>query len=218
LTKPGRERRAKEIIAESGADTEERFNKVQAVNLRITFLNVNRLSGLLKWKSGSANHASQPLFTIREAFCVDGFFPTEVSKLLTELSGPVRTTVLVLVTTGIRIGEVLALRWKHVDFEGGILRVREAVYDAHFGTPKTASSIADVPPGPETIAALDQHLKRVKGELEPNALVFCESQKRSVKPEKLAPTCAVSCLHKNGRAACIMACAASLCRPPDYAG
>ena len=37
LTKPERERRAKQIIAESGADTEEHLKAVQAVNLGVTF-------------------------------------------------------------------------------------------------------------------------------------------------------------------------------------
>lgn len=37
LTKPERERRAKQIIAESGADTEEHFNSVVAVNFGVTF-------------------------------------------------------------------------------------------------------------------------------------------------------------------------------------
>jgi integrase len=37
LTKPERERRAKEIIAESGADSEEHFRKVEAINLGVTF-------------------------------------------------------------------------------------------------------------------------------------------------------------------------------------
>jgi hypothetical protein len=37
ITKPQRERRAKEIIAQSGADMEEYFNKVVAANLGITF-------------------------------------------------------------------------------------------------------------------------------------------------------------------------------------
>jgi len=59
FTKPGREK-SEGIIAESGADTEEHFNKVQAVNLGIT-LNVNRLSGLLKWKAQTmqASHSLQ---------------------------------------------------------------------------------------------------------------------------------------------------------------
>ena len=37
MTKPERERRAKQIIAESGADTEEHFKLVAAVNLGVTF-------------------------------------------------------------------------------------------------------------------------------------------------------------------------------------
>jgi integrase len=37
MTKPARERRAKEIIAESGADTEKHFRSVEAVNLSVTF-------------------------------------------------------------------------------------------------------------------------------------------------------------------------------------
>jgi integrase len=37
MTKPERERRAKEIIAESGANTAEHFKAVQAVNLGVTF-------------------------------------------------------------------------------------------------------------------------------------------------------------------------------------
>jgi integrase len=37
MTKPERERRAREIIAESGADSEQHFRKVEAVNLGTTF-------------------------------------------------------------------------------------------------------------------------------------------------------------------------------------
>ncbi len=37
MTKPERERRARQIIAESGADTEEHFEAVKAVNLGVTF-------------------------------------------------------------------------------------------------------------------------------------------------------------------------------------
>ena len=37
MTKSERARRAKEIIAESGADSPERFNQVRVVNLGVTF-------------------------------------------------------------------------------------------------------------------------------------------------------------------------------------
>src|SRR5207244_12958079 len=48
-----------------------------------------------------------------------------------------RSIALLLVLTGLRIGELLALRWKAVDLTAGTLRVIETVYDGHFDTPKT---------------------------------------------------------------------------------
>ena len=96
----------------------------------------------------------------------------QVTSLLATINVPARTIVQLLVTTGVRIGEILALRWKNVDLENGILKIREAVYDGHFGTPKTASSIADLPLGPEAIGALTKHLKRMKEKSDPDKLVF----------------------------------------------
>jgi integrase len=109
----------------------------------------------------------------------------QVSKLLEKLSEPARTIVLLLVTTGTRIGEVLALHWKHVDFERGILQIREAVYDGHFGTPKTASSIADLPLGPESVGALRQQLKREDHGVQPEDLVFPNRTGGPLNPKNL---------------------------------
>jgi integrase len=53
--------------------------------------------------------------------------------------------VVIAVLTGLRIGELLALRWKHVDFVHDVLHVRETVYEGQFGSPKTKSSRRDVP-------------------------------------------------------------------------
>jgi integrase len=109
----------------------------------------------------------------------------QVSKLLNQLSEPVGTIVLLLVTTGSRIGELFALRWKHLDFERGILQIREAVYDGHFGTPKTASSIADLPLGPEVLAVLTRHFKRTGSDLDPDALVFPNHKGGPLNPKNL---------------------------------
>jgi integrase len=71
--------------------------------------------------------------------------PSEVGRLLAALSEPCRTLVLVAVLTGMRIGEVLALRWKAVDLVRGIIRVRETVSEGKFGSPKTKSSRREIP-------------------------------------------------------------------------
>ncbi len=49
--------------------------------------------------------------------------PTEVVRLLASLPEPCRTLVLVAVLTGMRIGEILALRWKNVDLVRGVIQV-----------------------------------------------------------------------------------------------
>ncbi len=72
----------------------------------------------------------------------------EVSRLLSALEEPGRTLVLMAVLTGMRIGELLALRWKNVGFEGKTIRVREAVYEGHNSTPKTQGGNRDIPFGP----------------------------------------------------------------------
>jgi integrase len=64
------------------------------------------------------------------------------------LEDPARGVVLTAVLTGMRIGELLALRWSNVDCERKIIRVRETVYEGHVATPKTRSGIRDVPIGP----------------------------------------------------------------------
>ncbi|MGC2417438.1 MAG: site-specific integrase [Candidatus Acidiferrales bacterium] len=71
--------------------------------------------------------------------------PDQLALLLNSLSDPCRTLVVIAALTGLRIGELLALRWKHVDFTHDAIRVRETVYEGQFGSPKTKSSRRDVP-------------------------------------------------------------------------
>jgi integrase len=71
--------------------------------------------------------------------------PDQLSPLLNFLSDPCRRLVVISVLTGLRIGELLALRWKHVDFIHDAIHVRETVYEGQFGSPKTKSSRRDVP-------------------------------------------------------------------------
>ena len=63
-----------------------------------------------------------------------------------------------LVSTGLRRGEALALRWQDVDLTNGVLRVRGTLsrVDGHLviGEPKTERSRRDVPLSPATVALL----------------------------------------------------------------
>jgi integrase len=57
--------------------------------------------------------------------------------------------VLIASTTGARRAEVLALRWVHVDFEAGLVRIVETLQRVDrqlaFTPPKTQSAVREIP-------------------------------------------------------------------------
>ncbi len=68
--------------------------------------------------------------------------------------------------TGMRLGELLALRWEDVDFKSGVVYVRRTLADKAavkgiiFQEPKSAASIRRVPLDPGTVQALKEHRKK----------------------------------------------------------
>jgi integrase len=81
----------------------------------------------------------------------------EVRRLIAASDEPVRTIVLLAVMTGLRIGEILALRWGRINFATGTVRVEETCYNGHFDTPKTRASRREVPLTPAMTRALQAH-------------------------------------------------------------
>jgi integrase len=107
----------------------------------------------------------------------------EVTRLLEALEEPVRTLVLTAALTGMRIGEMLALRWGKMDFDRKVIRVREAVYEGHNSTPKTQGGIRDVPIGPVLEQALRQHNGRRR--TADDSLVFRSRSGTHLRPGNL---------------------------------
>ena len=71
--------------------------------------------------------------------------PVQIPHLLELLKEPVRTTVLLGILTGMRVGEILGLRRKDVDFVTGEIRIEQANYRGLFGPPKTKGSKRSLP-------------------------------------------------------------------------
>ena len=97
--------------------------------------------------------------------------PAQVALLLSHMREPVRTMVLIAVLTGLRVGEILALRWQDLDLEKGELRVEQAIYRGHFGTPKTKRSKRKLPLPTRAVVALRVLAQRTAAS-EGQALVF----------------------------------------------
>jgi integrase len=77
--------------------------------------------------------------------------------------------------TGLRIGEILALRWGRIDLLRGTLLVAETYYKGHFGSPKTRASRREVPLAPAVVRELKAYHSRSVNQ-SPNALVFATNQ------------------------------------------
>ena len=71
--------------------------------------------------------------------------PDQVVRLLAVLKEPVRTMVLLAILTGLRVGEILGLRWQDVDLDRGELRVEQSFYRGCLGSPKTKGSRRTLP-------------------------------------------------------------------------
>lgn len=84
-----------------------------------------------------------------------------LGRLLQRLEEPHRTMVSLIAATGLRIGELLAVKWQALDLVSGTLSVRESVFEGHFQPPKTQRAVRTIPLGPQTSAALTAHRARV---------------------------------------------------------
>jgi integrase len=92
-----------------------------------------------------------------------------VVQLLQTSAEPTKSLTWLLVLTGLRIGELLALRWQDVNLEAGVLRVRQSVYEGHFDEPKTRSSVRSVPLAPK---ASEIFFNRKPAIVDPAQLIF----------------------------------------------
>jgi integrase len=102
-----------------------------------------------------------------------------------------------LLTTGLRRGEVLGLRWEDVDLKRGRLAVRQTVvaigYDVDVSEPKTTTGRRSVSLDPTTVAALKAHRRRQAEELlraelgaGESELVFTTEDGSMIHPDRIS--------------------------------
>lgn len=119
--------------------------------------------------------------------------PEQIRALLSVLPEPCRTIVLAAVLTGMRIGEILALRWKRLNLVRGAIEVTETFSDGCFGTPKTRSSRRVIPMSRAVREAFESHCA-ASLRTAPDDLVFSTSKGTPLNPKNLynrvlAPAC-----------------------------
>lgn len=86
--------------------------------------------------------------------------------------------------SGLRRGELFALRWRDLDESARYLTVREAVYKGTFGTPKTEAGSRRIPLSDTAWRLLEDwkpHAKRI----EPEALMFATWSGKPISPNNV---------------------------------
>ena len=99
-----------------------------------------------------------------------------------------RVLYLTAAMTGLRRGELLALRWQDIDWTAGVVRVRRNYTRGQFGTPKSRRSSRAVPLAQRVRDELQLHYERSRFQA-PADLVFCHPELGVVlDPAKLRKT------------------------------
>ena len=123
------------------------------------------LNQAVRWELIARNPASavdRPRAEMKPGQAIRALSGDEVATLLGNAAGErLYTPILVAVTTGLRRGELLALRWADLDLEKATLSVNRALEETGSGvafkTPKTARSRRTMPLAATTVQALRDH-------------------------------------------------------------
>jgi len=99
----------------------------------------------------------------------------EADRLIAAAQGEEQTMIIVALRTGLRLGELLALRWEDVDLVAGRVCVRRRLYRGKVGTPKGGKP-REVALSDDARLALKRH-RHLRGEL-----VFCDMDGRPLTP------------------------------------
>jgi integrase len=97
--------------------------------------------------------------------------PEKFQELLKVLREPHKTMAIVAMCTGLRVSEILALRWEHIDFKAGVMLVQQGVVNGRIGRVKTEASHDEVPLDPAFVAVLrDRRGQKTEGLVFPSPL------------------------------------------------
>ncbi len=106
------------------------------------------------WRLPRNPLANVDRFRTRSSGDIEVFSPEEVWALVRAAASEMDAAIyLTAAFTGLRRGEVLALRWRDVDFEASTIRVRASYAANQLSTPKSGK-VRSVPMAPDVAAAL----------------------------------------------------------------
>jgi integrase len=110
--------------------------------------------------------------------------PAQLLNILSAAPTGLRAFFDCVALTGTRLGEVLALKRKHVDLERRILRIEHSLWQGQLLSPKTTASTRDILLGSALNETLRNHRENSlhRG---PDDFVFCKKDGSALDPDVL---------------------------------
>jgi len=131
------------------------------------------LKHAVEWDYLRTNPAQNVKAPRREHVEMDFLTPDEIRLFLEACAPQWRPLFFTAIFTGMRLGELLALRWSDIDWHGGTIRVRRSVWRGQFQEPKSKRSVRTIGMSPKLAAVLMDH--KLETPWSEHDLVFCGS-------------------------------------------
>jgi integrase len=110
--------------------------------------------------------------------------PQQVRSIIDTVPAQYRPLFVCAALTGLRLGELLGLQWRHIDFSCAKLRIEQSLWNGQLVSPKTKNSIRTIPFGEvlgQTLACHRQNSLHVQ----PENFVFAKSDGSPLQPDLL---------------------------------
>jgi integrase len=111
-------------------------------------------SHAIRWEWATRN----PITSVRQSAKLeavpDVLTVDELVRLLSAIPEPFRTAVFLDGSSGLRVGELLGLKWEDVDFENQVIYIRRSIVKQRIGPPKTETSQKPIPLNEDLARAL----------------------------------------------------------------
>ncbi len=161
--------------------TNDRLSPKSVVNILIPFKEMFKHAVVWRYvKRDPSLYVKRPRLEQEE---MDFLEPSEIRLFLENVNTRYYTLFLTAVLTGMRRGELLALKWGDIDWNSNQISVRRSIFRGEFVNPKSKNSIRRIVVSPVLRSALEQH-RLVWGKPESDML-FSNGNGSSIDPENL---------------------------------
>jgi integrase len=102
-------------------------------------------AAVMRWELAASNPVPRRVTSKARLKTPRILTPPEFKALLAELEEPYRTMVIIIACLGLRVSELIGLRWSDFNFEKLLIEIRRSVVEGEVNPTKTSASESELP-------------------------------------------------------------------------